>query len=59
MTDSKSSIIHNASGVYLRPTAATPPLGVQIHKPDPPNLPEQPTRLRRLPLQPKDWQPVI
>lgn len=55
MTDSQSSVIRRRdnTGILLRPTPATPPLGVRLYKPDPPNLPEYKNSRRRLPF----WQP--
>lgn len=42
------------SGIFLRPTPATPPMGVSMYEPEPPNRPEHVPQPRRLPF----WQPI-
>jgi hypothetical protein len=47
---SKTTVIKK-SGIFLRPTPPTHPLGIRLYRPDPPNLPERIVQPRRLPVQ--------
>jgi hypothetical protein len=52
--DTKTIIIETEkSGIYLRPTPGTPPMGVRHYRSDPPNLPERDNSPRRALF----WQP--